>query len=291
MANSADAISGDKVFDTIEAGIIKLITGESAKGVGSNENFISHMTADIVYLVLAILALLPIFMIEAWIRWTKEKFSVLRLVFDIIIHAIIPTILIFVPGYLGVSWGFMRHILPDAYYVMIAVIGIFYLGGIIKIISRLIIGDRSDYQDLTEDYDEPDNDSENEKKEEVVEEETEKMVYAASEEEDIQPLEEKEVVTLHEETGKKEEKTVGETSRITEYVESENASDKVQEDEKKKKSKPENSRKTTEQRERKPQQTERHRPERKSPVESKEDKNRKDTYKRKLTKNYQRQTE
>ena len=126
--------------------------------MGSNENFISHMTADIVYLVLAILALLPIFMIEAWIRWTKEKFSVLRLVFDIIIHAIIPTILIFVPGYLGVSWGFMRHILPDAYYVMIAVIGIFYLGGIIKIISRLIIGDRSDYQDLTEDYDEPDND-------------------------------------------------------------------------------------------------------------------------------------
>ena len=283
MANSADAISGDKVFDTIEAGIIKLITGESAKGVGSNENFISHMTADIVYLVLAILALLPIFMIEAWIRWTKEKFSVLRLVFDIIIHAIIPTILIFVPGYLGVSWGFMRHILPDAYYVMIAVIGIFYLGGIIKIISRLIIGDRSDYQDLTEDDDEPDNDSENEKKEEVVEEETEKMVYAASEEEDIQPLEEKEVVTLHEETGKKEEKTVGEPGRITEYVESENASDKVQEDEKKKKSKPENSRKTTEQRDKKAQQTERHRPERKSPVESKEDKNRKDTYKRKLS--------
>lgn len=284
MANSADAISGDKIFDTIEAGIIKLITGESAKGVSSNENFVSHMTADVVYLVLAILALLPIFMIEAWIRWTKERFSVLRLVFDIIIHAIIPTILIFVPGYLGVSWGFMRHILPDAYYVMIAVIGIFYLGGIIKIISRLIIGDRSDYQDLTEGYDEPGNDSENEKKEEVVEEETEKMVYAASEEEDIQQLEEKEVVTIEAETQKTEESTVEEeTICITEFVESENLADKVKEEKKTQKSKPENRKNTTAEREKKSQTIEKHRPERKSSVDSKEDKNRKDTYKRKLS--------
>ena len=139
LFNSADALAGQKYTDKIEAGAVSLIMGGTARAVSSNSYLMEHGVADIIYFLAFVSSILPLLMMEVWVRWTKEKFSIIRVLADILLHIVIPTSLIFAAGRYIAPWGIIKKAMPDLFFVSIVVIGLFYLGLLVKIIAYIII--------------------------------------------------------------------------------------------------------------------------------------------------------
>ncbi len=139
LFNSADALTGQKYTDEIEAGAVSLIMGKTAKAVSSNSYLMEHGMADIIYFLAFVCAILPLLMMEVWVRWTKDKFSIIRLAADILIHIVLPTYLIYAVSNYIAPWEVIMKAMPGLFFVATVVIGLFYLGLVIKIIAYIII--------------------------------------------------------------------------------------------------------------------------------------------------------
>lgn len=160
LFNSADVLVGQKYTDKIEAGVVSLVMGGTAESVSSNEYLMEHGAAGVICFLALVCGLLPLLMMEVWTRWTKERFSIIRLLLDVILHIVLPTALIFLVSYYIGQWDIMIRVIPDLSYVAAGVIGLFYFGGLVKIIAHFIIVVRGNKED-------------DDAKENVVEENTE----------------------------------------------------------------------------------------------------------------------
>lgn len=139
LFNSADALTGQKYTDEIEAGAVSLIMGKTAKAVSSNSYLMEHGMADIIYFLAFVCAILPLLMMEVWVRWTKDKSSIIRHGADILLHIVLPTALIYLTSSYIAPWKVIMKVMPDLFFVATVVIGLFYLGLVIKIITYIII--------------------------------------------------------------------------------------------------------------------------------------------------------
>ncbi|MCI9077456.1 MAG: beta-lactamase family protein [Lachnospiraceae bacterium] len=139
LFNSADALTGQKYTNEIEAGAVSLVMGGTAKAVSSNSYLMEHGVADIFYFIAFVCSILPLLMMEVWVRWTKDKFSIIRMLADILLHIVIPTLLIFAASKYIAPWEIIRKAMPDLFFVSIVVIGLFYLGLVVKIAAYIII--------------------------------------------------------------------------------------------------------------------------------------------------------
>lgn len=139
LFNSADVLTGQKFTDKIEAGVVSLVMGGTAESVSSNEYLMEHGIAGVICFLALVCGLLPLLMMEVWVRWTKERFSIIRLLLDIILHIILPTALIFLVSYYIGQWDIIIRAVPDLTYVAAGVIGLFYFGGVVKVISYFVI--------------------------------------------------------------------------------------------------------------------------------------------------------
>lgn len=139
LFNSADALAGQKYTDEIEAGAVSLVMGGTAKAVSSNSYLMEHGAADIIYFLAFVCSIMPLLMMEVWIRWTKDKFSIIRMLADILLHIVIPTSLIFAASKYIAPWEVIKKVMPDLFFVSIVVIGLFYLGLVVKIVAYIII--------------------------------------------------------------------------------------------------------------------------------------------------------
>ncbi len=151
LFNSADALTGQKYTDIIEAGAVSLVMGKTAKAVSANSYLMEHGAADIIYFFAFVCSIMPLLMMEVWIRWTKDKFSIIRLLSDILLHIVIPTSLIFAIGKYIAPWHVVMKAVPDLFFVSVIVIGLFYLGLAVKIIAYIIIMLRKDRKGSSED--------------------------------------------------------------------------------------------------------------------------------------------
>lgn len=139
LFNSADALAGQKYTDEIEAGAVSLVMGGTAKAVSSNSYLMEHGAADVIYFLAFVCSIMPLLMMEVWVRWTKDKFSIIRTLADILLHIVIPTSLIFAASKYIAPWEVIKRVMPDLFFVSIVVIGLFYLGLAVKIVAYIII--------------------------------------------------------------------------------------------------------------------------------------------------------
>ncbi len=156
LFNSSDALTGQKYTDEIEAGAVSLVIGGTARAVSSNSYLMEHGAADLIYFLAFVCSILPLLMMEVWVRWTKDKFSIIRMLADILLHIVIPTSLIFAISKYIAPWKIIKKAMPDLFFVSVVVIGLFYLGLAVKIIAHIIIflrGGREEHQEEeTEQY-------------------------------------------------------------------------------------------------------------------------------------------
>lgn len=139
LFNSADALAGQKYTNEIEAGAVSLVMGGTAKAVSSNSYLMEHGAADVIYFIAFVCSIMPLLMMEVWVRWTKDKFSIIRTLADILLHIVIPTSLIFATSKYIAPWEVIKRVMPDLFFVSIVVIGMFYLGLAVKIVAYIII--------------------------------------------------------------------------------------------------------------------------------------------------------
>lgn len=156
LFNSADALTGQKYTDEIEAGAVSLVMGRTAKAVSSNSYLMEHGAADVIYFLAFVCSIFPLLMMEVWIRWTKDKFSIIRIAADILLHIVVPTSLIFAARRYIAPWEIIKKAMPDLFFVSIVVIGLFYFGLIVKIVAYIIIllrgGREESLEEDTEQY-------------------------------------------------------------------------------------------------------------------------------------------
>lgn len=147
LFNSADALTGQKYTDAIEAGAVSLVMGKTAKAVSANSYLMEHGAMDIIYFLAFVCSIMPLLMMEVWIKWTHDKFSIIRFLFDILLHIVLPTLLVFAMEKYIAPWQVVKKVMPDLFFVSLIVIGLFYLGLAVKIIAYIIIMLRKNSED------------------------------------------------------------------------------------------------------------------------------------------------
>ena len=173
LCNSSDVVAGNKLMEKTAAGVVNLVIGQKAKTIDSNKYLAPHIGIDALYLLIALIALVPLFTIGIWYKISKKRRSIVKTIADVVIHIIIPTIaLIIIPKILG-KWSMIKMLIPDAYYICIGSIVILYIGAVIKVILRIMIGRRDFSEDISDEEDDESDDEEDTLKEEDETEATE----------------------------------------------------------------------------------------------------------------------
>lgn len=135
MFNAADYMVGRKLNRSICAGVTRILLDQKPQCIKGGTYFKQHGTIDLVLLLLLIAAWMPILLIGVWGKRINGKFRVLRVVKDVILHLVLPTVLLVVlPRCFG-SWRIWREYTPDLVYVTWAVIATLYLGAVIKLLQ------------------------------------------------------------------------------------------------------------------------------------------------------------
>lgn len=147
LFNSADALAGQEFTNDIEAGVVSLVMGGVAKPISSRDYLMKHIGTDIIYFIAFVCALMPFLLMEVWTRWTRERFSVVRLSIDVAIHIILPTALIFIVHYSIAPWGIIKIVMPDLFFVAAVVTGLFYFGALVKTIAYFVIRHRGEIEE------------------------------------------------------------------------------------------------------------------------------------------------
>lgn len=139
MFNSADYMVGRKLNRSICAGVTQILLDQKPGQIKEGIYFKQHGLIDLALLLLLIAAWMPILLIGVWGRRVGVKFSVLRLLKDLILHIGIPTVMLFaLPWYFG-PWRVWKEYTPDLVYVTWGVIATLYLGAAVKILQFIIV--------------------------------------------------------------------------------------------------------------------------------------------------------
>ncbi|MBR1743807.1 MAG: beta-lactamase family protein, partial [Lachnospiraceae bacterium] len=137
LFNSAD-YSGQRLLEKLEKGIISIELESTAEEFQTENYFQHNILADIGIVLLVLAAWMPIFLISVWGAGRRRKlFRVFGIFFDICIHLILPTVLLYQVQE-RIPFLFLYRLYPDNFFVVMAIAGGLYLGAVIKIIAMIV---------------------------------------------------------------------------------------------------------------------------------------------------------
>ncbi len=139
LFNSMDYLVGQKLIQTLEEGIISIELGEKPIKIDSRAYLVKHGVIDAIMLFVLIASWMPILLMGGWVRRRKKQLIYMPgLCVDFLIQIVLPTVLIFVlPSFMPSFIA--KRLVPDVYYVAVGVICSLYLGGLIKLITGIVI--------------------------------------------------------------------------------------------------------------------------------------------------------
>ncbi len=139
LFNSMDYLVGQKLIQTLEEGIISIELGEKPIKIDSRAYLVKHGVIDAIMLFVLIASWMPILLMGGWVRRRKKQLIYMPgLCVDFMIQIVLPTVLIFVlPSFMPSFIA--KRLVPDVYYVAVGVICSLYLGGLIKLITGIVI--------------------------------------------------------------------------------------------------------------------------------------------------------
>lgn len=139
MFNAADYMVGRKLTRSICAGVTQILLDQKPGQIKKDIYFQQHGILDLFLLLLLIVVWMPILLIGVWGKRIAVKFSLLRLLKDVILHIALPTVLLIaLPRYFG-PWSVWKEYTPDLVYVTWGVIATLYLGAAVKLLQYIIV--------------------------------------------------------------------------------------------------------------------------------------------------------
>lgn len=134
LFNSMDFLVGDKILSDFAKGVISMQMGQEPVKLNANTYFVNHAIIDGVLLAFLLLAWIPIFTMSVWMRRRKKKVFWIGIVFDVLLHVALPTVVLLVMPMMF-KWFIIRRFVPDIFYSIVVIVASFYLGGVIKLIA------------------------------------------------------------------------------------------------------------------------------------------------------------
>lgn len=139
LFNSGDYLVGKQLMEKVCVGVTDIILGDTPERIDSKTYLLHHGIIDLLLLVILLGACMPIFMSGIWRKRVSHGFSALRLVKDVAIHLVLPTVIWLVVAKKVFPWALLLRIVPDISMVLIAVIAVLYLGGLLKLVRGLVL--------------------------------------------------------------------------------------------------------------------------------------------------------
>lgn len=139
MFNEADYMVGRQLTRTICEGVTRILLDQKPEHIKSGTYFRQHGMIDLFLLVLLVAAWMPVLLIGVWGRRLNGRFRVLRLVKDIFLHLLLPSLLLWGLPVLYGPWRMWQQYVPDIMYVVWAVIATLYFGAVVKILQFVVV--------------------------------------------------------------------------------------------------------------------------------------------------------
>lgn len=135
LFNSMDFLVGQGMIEKIEEGVISILRGNTPQYLDSNSYAVQHILLNLVYLCIFILTVIPIVLFIKNRRKNAEyKVTASSLVFNVILHIILPVMLIIALPLMGMTLFVIKGFVPDLYITLIVSAVMLFGGGIIKMV-------------------------------------------------------------------------------------------------------------------------------------------------------------
>lgn len=134
LTNACDFfVSNDMVIQTAYNIAYKLLAMQTTD-IGGSAYMTTHLMIDAILLIIAMIALLPLFFLKKWRTKNKGKLRISSILCTTLIHILVPTLLMLVPKALSATMWVAARFAPDVFWVLIISSLLLYLTGIYKII-------------------------------------------------------------------------------------------------------------------------------------------------------------
>ncbi|HWQ58483.1 MAG TPA: serine hydrolase domain-containing protein, partial [Clostridia bacterium] len=115
LANTNDYLVAGNMFDAMSDSVPLMLLGYSPIEISDSKYLSSHLMLDFVYVTLFLIALFPIFRLKRF-KGKLTAYKTSRIMVPIIIlHAVYPTILLLLPGFLDSPLWILRYYVPDLF--------------------------------------------------------------------------------------------------------------------------------------------------------------------------------
>lgn len=135
VVNTNDYFVGKDMMDRIDWSIALMLMGEKPNNISNNEYLLKHILYDMVYFIVFIISLLPLFLLNHFkANLSKKKLGV-KLTLLGVLHLLLPIFLILLPQlFFATPLWVVKAFVPDMFFTIILSSCLLFIGGIIKII-------------------------------------------------------------------------------------------------------------------------------------------------------------
>jgi len=134
MFNACDYFVANGMAVQLPYNIAYKLMSTETKDIQATAYMQSHILINVVLLIILLTSILPLIRIKRWWAKSKEKVRVSSIIFAILIHAVLPTLILNLFTIQGIPMFVVYGFAPDVFIVQIISSVILYLVGVFKLI-------------------------------------------------------------------------------------------------------------------------------------------------------------
>lgn len=137
LFNACDYLVANSMAVQLPLNIAYKLMGIETKDIGLSTYSQTHLAINGVLLAILLVSVLPLFRLKKWCAKNRAKFSTQSIVFSILIHAFLPTLLLTCIALLGIPMSVVSRFAPDIFIVQIVSGLILYVTGAFKVLYHI----------------------------------------------------------------------------------------------------------------------------------------------------------
>ena len=137
LTNANDFFIGNAMMEKVGDGLIQILLGSESDSISKWDYWLQHSLLNVIFLLLIVLSLLPVFFRKRWKRKVTGKLTTKQILTLLLLHLIAPAVICLLPVFLGQPLYVVRRFVPDLFWVLMFSAGILCVTGIYKLIYQL----------------------------------------------------------------------------------------------------------------------------------------------------------
>ena len=140
--NTNDYFVGKDMMDRIDWSVALMLMGDKPNKITSHEYTFRHLMYDLIYLIVLIISILPLFFMKVYKRKISDGSIIFKVTKLILLHLFLPVFIILLSRlFFSTPLWVVKAFVPDMFFVVMISSLLLFIGGIIK--SILLITNKS----------------------------------------------------------------------------------------------------------------------------------------------------